>query len=151
MFRGVIQVLNAPFGKQQGLVNITSGYCRSSLWGTSSSTACVLDQQNVIMSLGASGSVWELSDQNPREVKYQRLLDCTVAFRCTWEYRGAPTTSLGAPATSLGAPATNLGAPATGPGAPRFTGDQSGWNTLFSGNTAGGAGKHSYYLSFNNF
>jgi len=32
-------------------------------------------QHNVIMSLGASGSVWELSDQNPRVVKSQRCLD----------------------------------------------------------------------------
>jgi hypothetical protein len=27
------------------------------------------DQQNVLLSLGASGSVWELSDQNPKVVK----------------------------------------------------------------------------------
>jgi len=67
-----------------------------------------------------------------------------VAFGCTWEH-------LGAPATRLGAPTTSLGAPVSSQGAPRITVEQSGRNTILFGNTAGAAGNHSYYLSFNDF
>jgi len=44
-------------------------------------------QQNVIMSLGASRSVWELSDQNRRQVKSQRWLDRRSGLQ---EHLGAP-------------------------------------------------------------
>jgi len=45
-------------------VEDTSGYDKSRI-----------HQQNVFLSLGASGSIWELSDQNPRVVKSQSRLD----------------------------------------------------------------------------
>ena len=44
-------------------------------------------QQNVIISLGASGSVWELSDQNPGVVKSQSWLDRRSGFQV---HLGAP-------------------------------------------------------------
>ena len=72
-------------------------------------------------------------------------------FRCTWECQGQSWEHLEVLATSLGAPATSLGLPATSLGAPRMTGEQSGKNNIFFGNTAGAPGNHSYYLSFNNF
>ena len=84
--------------------------------------------------LGVSESCWTRITgwSNPR-------VDWTdaVAFRCTWEHLGAPTTSLGAPATSLGAC--------------RITVEQSGRNNIFFGNAASVPGNHSYYLSFNDF
>jgi len=49
----------------------------------------------------------------------------------------------------LEAPTTSPGAPATSLGAPRITVEQSGKNNIFSGNHAGAARNHSYYLSFN--
>jgi len=51
-------------------------------------------KQNVIMSLGASGSVWELSDQNSSMVKSQSLQDRCSGLQVhlgapgsTWERR----------------------------------------------------------------
>ena len=71
-------------------------------------------------------------------------------FGCTWEHQGALAISLGALATSLGAPAISLGVPVNSLGAPRITVEQSG-KTVFFWNTAGAAGNHSYYLSFNDY
>jgi len=56
---------------------------------------------------------------------------------CTWEYLGAPTTSLGVSTTSLGAPMTSLGAPTTSQGAPQITVKQSGKNIIFFENVTG--------------
>jgi hypothetical protein len=47
-------------------------------------------QQNVFWSLGASGSVWELSDQNPRVVKSQSVLDRCSGLQV---HLGAPRTA----------------------------------------------------------
>jgi len=105
-------------------------------------------QQNVSMSLGASGSVWQLSDQNHRVAKSRSLLDRRSALRCTWEHLGAPVTRLGAPRTNLGAPAKSLAVPATSLGTPRITVEQSGRNNIFFGNPASAPGNHIYYLSF---
>jgi len=55
-----------------------------------------------------------------------------VAFRCTWEHLGVPTTSLGAPATSLGAP--------------RISVEQSGRNNASFGNATGAPAYRSYYF-----
>ena len=48
-------------------------------------------QQNVFLSLGAAGSVWELPDQNPRVVRFQSLLDRCSGLQV---HRGAPVNNL---------------------------------------------------------
>jgi len=58
---------------------------------------------------------------------------------------------LGAPATSLGVPARSQGAAATCLGASRITVEQSGKDSIFIRNAAGGPGNYSYNLSFNDF
>jgi len=115
-------------------------------------------QQNVSLSLGASGSVWKLSDQNPRVVKFKSILDwCSGlyvqlgapatnlgghgrfgdnlgrAWECrqqAWKHQEVPATSLGAPKTSLGASMTCLGVLLTSLRAPQSTSEMPGstWN-----------------------
>ena len=79
-------------------------------------------------------------------------------FWCTCGHLGTRTTRLGAlpsglgePATWLGALTTSLGALASSLGAHQITVVQTGKHNIFFRNTAGTAGNHSYYLSFNNF
>ena len=105
-------------------------------------------QHNVLRSLGASGRVWELSNQNPRVVISQSRLDRrsgpSGAARRTWERRRQGWEHRQQAWKLLGAPATILGAPATSLGAPRITLAQSGRNNILFGNTAGAPGNHSY-------
>jgi hypothetical protein len=79
-------------------------------------------------------------------------------FRCTWKHvwgtwkhLEAPATGLGEPMPNLGVPKRSLGALVTSLGAPQIAVELSGKNNILFGNTAGGHGNHSYYLSFNNF
>jgi len=44
-------------------------------------------QQTVFLSMGASGSVWELSDKNPRAVKFQSSRDGCSDLGCIPECR----------------------------------------------------------------
>jgi len=58
-----------------------AAFCQLSLVIISSGIAVILHQQNVFLSLGASGSVWELSDQNSRVVESQSCLDQCSGFQ----------------------------------------------------------------------
>jgi hypothetical protein len=75
----VWQILHLALGSH-------SAYCRGGklqFWCNS----WKIHQQNVIMSLGASGSIWKLSDRNPRLVKSQSWLDRRSGLQM---YLGAP-------------------------------------------------------------
>jgi len=129
-------------------------------------------QQNVYLSLWASGSVWELFNQNQRVVTSQSLSDWCSGHQVhlgapainlcrhmwsgdsqgsiwerwpqAWEHQWQAWEHPRAPGRCLGVPVTSLGA------CP-ITVEQSGKNIIFFGNAAGLPGNHSYYILFNNF
>jgi len=97
------------------------------------------------MSLGASGIIWELLDQNPRVAKSQSLLDRRSGIQVHLDAPGSAADKSGNADDKPGSAGDKIGSTSN------HCSVQSGGNNIFIGNTAGASGNHSHYLSFNNF